>query len=35
MLYSDSYKIMVNKVTVVGIRGPIAPLDPHLVCCKH
>ena len=34
MLFSELYKIMVNKVTFVGFRGaiaPVAPLDPPLV----
>jgi len=28
MLFSESYKIMVNKVNFVGVMGPIAPITP-------
>jgi len=34
MLFSESYKIMVNGVTFVGFRGsiaPTAPLEPPLI----
>jgi len=35
MLFSELFKLMVNKVTFIGFRGeaiaPIAPLDPILV----
>jgi len=34
MLFSELYKIMVNKVSFLGFRGrdrPICPLDPPLI----
>jgi len=31
MLFSELYEIMVNKVTFVGYRGAVAPLDPPLL----
>jgi len=31
MLFSELYKIMVNKVTFVGFRGQSPPLDPPLL----
>jgi len=29
MLFSELYKTMVGKVTLLGFRGAIAPIAPH------
>jgi len=35
MLFSELYKIMVNKVTFAGFRGDDFPLDPPLSLTLH